>query len=82
MIYLQRLAALAAASGVVMALSGCFGGGGDDPIAGTTIQTLNNRADLVSGGSALAQVTLPAGADLTQLQVSLNGTDITSTFSK
>jgi len=46
--------------------------------AGTvSIKVLSNRADLVSGGDAALQVTVPAGA--TGLKVLVNGTrDVTA----
>ena len=44
------------------------------------IQVLSNRADLLSGGDALVEVILSDGADLSGLQVSLNGEDVSSTF--
>jgi hypothetical protein len=44
------------------------------------IQTLSNRADLVSGGEVLTEVRLPAGASVSSLRVSLDGRDVTSQF--
>lgn len=41
---------------------------------------LSGRADLVTGGSALVQVVLPAGANPGKLRVSLGGRDVTSEF--
>jgi hypothetical protein len=38
-----------------------------------TIETVPNRADLVSGGDALVRVTLPAGADAGKAALTLNG---------
>ena len=63
----SRLALLAAATSLVA----CGGGSGDDaagptaPEAGTVvdIRVLSNRADLVSGGDALVELAVPAGAD-------------------
>ena len=69
-------AAAAAVAGLCLALSSC--GGSDDPIPGTTIQTLSNRADLVSGGSALVEVKVPAS--VSKLKVDVDGTDVTSSF--
>ncbi len=54
----------------------------DPPLAGTTVQTLSNRADLVSGGAALVEIKLPDGADGAYLQADLDGSDITSTFAR
>ena len=44
------------------------------------IHTLSSRADLVSGGDALVGITVPAGTKAGQLNVALNGTDITPRF--
>lgn len=57
------------------------GAGGSGPVSGNAIQILSNRADLISGGAALVQVTLPAGAAASAVTVSLNGGDVTSQFS-
>ena len=74
----RTFAASAAAMGLCLALSSC--GDSSNPISATTIQTLSNRADLVSGGSALVEVKLPASASASQLRVDLDGTDVTSSF--
>jgi hypothetical protein len=42
------------------------------------IKTLSSRPDLVSGGDALIEVKAPAGTQLSQLTLTLNGQDITS----
>jgi len=77
----RKLAACAASAALCVVLAGC---GGDDSttpaLTGTTVQTLSTRADLVSGGSALVEVKLPAGASATVLKVSLGSTDVTSAF--
>src|SRR5215218_2477350 len=62
-----------------LTLSAC-GGGDDDATPGTTITTLSNRADLVSGGSALVEVKVPGGTRPASLRVDRDGTDITSSF--
>ena len=54
--------------------------GSDDPPPPLEIRTLSNRADLVSGGDALVEIVLPAGATATGLKVSLGTRDITSAF--
>jgi len=46
------------------------------------IKTLSNRADLISDGQALVQVTLPRGAKARTLQVTLNGSDVSSAFQR
>ena len=67
------LAVLAAAL-----LAGC--GGSDDPAPLLQIRTLNNRADLISGGDAMVEVVLPAGATSSGLRVDVDGRDVTSAF--
>ena len=44
-----------------------------------SIEVLSNRADLVSGGDALVEIT-DQSASPTDLSITLNGTDITSSF--
>jgi hypothetical protein len=44
------------------------------------IDVLSNRADLISGGDALVAARLAAGTDPAAVQVTLNGSDITSSF--
>lgn len=43
-----------------------------------TIETLSNRADLISGGDALTRVTVPAGADTDRIVVTVNGHRVSS----
>src|SRR5438128_6491852 len=45
-----------------------------------TITTLSARADVVSGGNVLVRIDVPRNAALSDVQVSLNGADVTSTF--
>jgi Tannase-like family of unknown function (DUF6351) len=72
---LGPLAAALAAAGL---LSAC--GGDDAPPPALEIRTLNNRADLVSGGDALVQVVLPAGVPSTGLRIDVDGADVTNAF--
>ena len=44
------------------------------------IVTLSNRADLISGGNALVEVSVPRNVPLHQVKLFLNGTDITASF--
>ncbi|MER6937546.1 DUF6351 family protein [Nocardioides sp. NPDC127514] len=46
------------------------------------LETLSNRADLVSDGNALVRVTLPKGADPDDLKVSLKDRDVTGVFAE
>ena len=66
------LAALAAAL-----LAGC-GGSDDAPVL--ELKTLNNRADLISGGDALVEVLLPVGASASALKVNVDGRDVSNAF--
>ena len=64
-------------------IAGCGGGGGSSstppPAAGTfQVTTLSSRPDLVTGGSALVQVTYPADVPAANVRVALNGADVTS----
>lgn len=47
-----------------------------------SIEVLGNRADLVSGGDALVDIAIPAGADLSKLRVSVDGRDVTADFAR
>ncbi|HWL65633.1 MAG TPA: DUF6351 family protein, partial [Actinomycetota bacterium] len=53
----------------------------EDPSTGSgvTIEVLSNRADLVSGGDALVEITSASGVPA-DLAVTLNGSDVTSSF--
>src|SRR5215471_8657147 len=68
----------------VLGLLACFSGGsgGSAGFSQTAtrleIRTLSSRPDLVSGGDALVEVKAPAGAQLSQLTLTLNGKDVTS----
>src|SRR5437868_492334 len=46
----------------------------------TQVRTVSNRADLVSGGDALVQLSVPRGAKVSSLRVQLNGHDVTTSF--
>ena len=59
-------------------LAGC--GSSDDAAAPLQVRTLNNRADLVSGGDAMVEVVLPAGASASSLKVDVDGRDVSSAF--
>ena len=76
----RNLAASAASAALCVVLAACGGDYNAPPLAGTTVQTLSTRADMVSGGSALVEVKLPVGASASVLKVSLGSTDVTSAF--
>jgi hypothetical protein len=44
------------------------------------IRTLSNRADLISGGDALVEVSIPKNVPLDKVTLFLNGTEVTATF--
>ena len=75
------VAAFGAALTLGLAACGGSGGGGGGGLAGTSIQTLSNRADLVSGGDVLMEIKLPAGASASKLKVTVNSLDQTAAFS-
>lgn len=58
-------------------LAACNSSGPDVPVQ---IRTLNNRADLVSGGDALVEIVIPAGYGTSGLAVDVDGRDVTSAF--
>jgi hypothetical protein len=76
----------AAAGAAVVALAalqacgGGSGGGGEtaQAQAAPEIRVLSSRAEYVSGGNALIEVTLPAGADSTKFTLTLNNLDVAS----
>ena len=50
------------------------------PAADFAIRTLSNRADLISDGDALVEVSVPPSVALASVKVALNGTDVTGAF--
>ncbi|CAN5839696.1 DUF6351 family protein [soil metagenome] len=46
------------------------------------VETLSGRADLVTGGDALVEVTLPAGAGAAGVRIDVGGRDVTAAFSE
>jgi hypothetical protein len=74
---------IAAATLATLVLASCGGGGGggsSDSSNTLQLSTLSNRADLVSDGDALVQLSVPTGALASSLKVTLNGTDVTGSF--
>jgi hypothetical protein len=77
---------LALTAVVALVVAGCGGdpgsgsGGGDPPLL--ELRTVNSRADLVSGGDALVEVVLPAGASVATLKVDVDGRDVSSAFAQ
>ncbi len=68
-----------AAVGLCIALASCSDSQAP-PLGSPTILALSNRADLISGGSALVEIKLAASASVSKLKVDLDGTDVTSSF--
>src|SRR4051812_1892597 len=73
-------AARAAALALPFVLAGCNSGGEVVSFGPVQLRTLSNRADLISNGDAMVEVTMPSGSS--NLKVTLNGTDVTSAFAK
>ncbi len=83
--FVAVLCAACGSSTPVNAGSGSSGGGGSGSSSGgasaaAAIKVLSNRADLLSGGDALVEVVLPAGAKTSEVSVQLNGRDVTQAF--
>ena len=88
---LIRLGAVVAAS---LFVAGCGGGGGGSadsqqataspqgvlPPFNFEIKTLSNRADLISDGDALVQVTAPKNVPMKKVTLILNDKDVTASF--
>jgi hypothetical protein len=72
----------------VLLVAGLAGGAPAQPDAGepagdpgvVEVRALSNRADLVSGGDVLAEVVLPAGVEVGQVAVDVDGRDVTGAF--
>jgi hypothetical protein len=64
----------------VLALSPALPAAASTSLQVITIKTLSSRADLISGGRALVEIDLPAGAPSAGLVVTLNGQDISASF--
>jgi hypothetical protein len=87
MISSRKLMACAIVTAVFATIASC--GGHDDgdnptptpiPLAGTSLKVLSTRPDMVSGGTALVEVNLPATAVAARLKVMVGATDETSVF--
>ncbi len=64
------------------AVTACGDGGSDQAPRITDIRTLSNRADFISGGDALTEVTFAASIAPERVKVYLNGSDITAAFTR
>lgn len=52
------------------------------PVAPVEIKTLSNRADLISGGSVLVEILMPAEASIESLRVTVAGNDVSTAFAR
>lgn len=76
-----RAAWQAASVALLCALvAACGGGGRGDDNGPVTIRTVSNRADLVSDGDALVEITAPPGISRDGMNVALNGADVSAAF--
>ena len=75
-----RTILLALATTLAVLVAGLATGGAPAVASGgnVTIAVLSNRADLISGGDALTQVTVPAGASAASAIVTVNGRRVSS----
>jgi hypothetical protein len=62
----------------ILFILACPGVGYSQSPARVEIQTLSSRPEFVSGGDALVEVKAPAGAQLSQLSLTLNGKEVTN----
>lgn len=79
----RKLIACALVAVAATALTSCGGhddGGAVPILRGTSLIVLSTRADMVTGGSALVEVGLPAGAVPGRIKVVVNSTDETAAF--
>lgn len=86
----HRQLSLLALTAACAAIAACGGGGGETTTAPPPaapavtgdigIKTVSNRADMISDGDALTEITLPTGATFSDLKVTVGGTDVTSAF--
>jgi len=67
------------AAAIALTATGLTGCGGQllEPLE---IRTVSNRADLISGGDAMIEIVLPAGGSSKELNVVVDGRDVTSAF--
>ena len=68
---------------VCAALASCGHDDGTPPparLVGTSVKVLSTRADMVTGGSALVEVSLPVGAVAGRVKVMVGATDATGAF--
>ena len=81
MISQRKLLACAMATVVCAGLASCGHDDGSETTAqGTALHVLSTRADMVSGGTALVEVDLPAGAVPSRMKVTVGSTDETGAF--
>lgn len=79
----KRLAVLASAFLLASGILSACGGGDSDSGASAgplQIQTLSNRADMISDGDALVEIVPPTGVAVSTLKVTLNGSDVSAQF--
>ena len=76
----RKALASAASLGMLWGLAGCPLD--HTPIPGLSIETLSNRADLVSGGQVLVELKLPATLSLADLKIELGSANVSAAFAK
>jgi hypothetical protein len=76
------LALVPVVAGGTLALAPALAAPGDGAAAQDVVEvrTLSGRADLVSGGDALVEVTVPAGASTAAVRVDVGGRDVSDAF--
>lgn len=78
----KRHAAMAMLLVGTVALGGAAIANSDHDFDRFEIKTLSNRADLISGGDALVEVSVPRHVDLDDVVIKLNGNDVTGALTR
>ncbi len=73
---------LAGAAAILLTACSSSDDGGSGNATPVQIQTVSNRADLVSDGDALVRIELPASANAASLRVDVDGRDVSSAFAQ
>lgn len=90
MVTSTRLCSIAASKGLIATLclaafallASCDDDGDSPPAVDLQVQTVSTRADLISGGDVLVEVSYASSFAPANVKVELNGQDVTSAFSE
>jgi hypothetical protein len=77
---LGRVFGIVAAATLILAVCPCGESEGKDRNSGLDVRSISTRPDMVSGGEALVQITVPTNLSPNGITVALNGGDVTGEF--